>query len=221
MSPTVQDEADLKNRLTPLFVTTKLQLTETNGNKSLVPIPENFFTFESEDGFDKQIGLLETQANKKLSDYESEISEKLLRKIEDTDVGLGFKPTVRNMIAPIMASAEAFIRLLDDVHTSAWNVKYDPVRKSAILDNQTSAQGSEVIDLVVRDQSNLVGNNELDNNAVNSQIPVYPWPQFLLNHPMIKKGDSNLSILLIQPLLILLKDIYLTNGLKLNLWRSI
>ena len=193
LSPTVQDEADLKNRLTPLFVTTKLQLTETNGNKSLVPIPENFFTFESEDGFDKQIGLLETQANKKLSDYESEISEKLLRKIEDTDVGLGFKPTVRNMIAPIMASAEAFIRLLDDVHTSAWNVKYDPVRKSAILDNQTSAQGSEVIDLVVRDQSNLVGNNELDNNAVNSQIPVYPWPQFFVESPDDKKGRFQLK----------------------------
>jgi hypothetical protein len=138
---------------------------------------------------------LETQANKKLSEFETEISAKLLRKIEDTDVGLGFRPTVRNMIAVIMASAEGFIRLMDDVHTNAWNVKYDPVRQLAILDNQTSALGSETIDYVSRDPSVTYNNNELDNNARNSQIPVYPWPQFFVEDPDDKKGRFQLKYL--------------------------
>jgi hypothetical protein len=97
------------------------------------------------------------------------------------------------MIAVIMASAEGFIRLLDDVHTSAWDVKYDPVRKRAILDNTSSAPSSETVGQVVRDSSTLVNENELDSNAVNSQIPVYPWPQFFVETPDDKKGRFQLK----------------------------
>ena len=112
-----------------------------------------------------------------------------MKKIEDKDVGLGFKPTVRNMIAVIMASAEAFIRLLDDVHTNAWNVKYDPVRKSAILDNPSSAPSSETRDNVVYREGSLLGNTA----AENSQIPVYPWPQYFVETPDDKKGRFQLK----------------------------
>jgi hypothetical protein len=201
VNPTVEDETQLKINLSKFFIPTEIELP--NNPTGLVetlqslakgtPRKEKWFVFEGDGRFDKQITLLETQANKKLSDYESKISTALLRKIEDTATGIGFKPTVRNMIAVIMASAEGFIRLLDDVHTNAWDVKYDPVRKRAILDNTSSAPSSETVGQVVRDSSTLVNENELDSNAVNSQIPVYPWPQFFVESPDDKKGRFQLK----------------------------
>jgi hypothetical protein len=170
-NPTIQDEFNLKSRLSFLFVPTELEVA-TNpigaiatlfslANAKLVP--REFFIFEGEGRFDKEIALLDTQANKKLSEFETAITNLLLRKIEDTSTGLGFKPTVRNMIAVIMASAEGFIRLMDDCHTNAWNVKYDPIRKKAILENNSSAPSSD---------------SRENTFVTNSQEPVYPWPQF-------------------------------------------
>jgi hypothetical protein len=187
-NPTPEDRANLQSRLSYLFVPTAFELP-TNPVGAIAsaialfqsePIKESFFIFEGEGLYDQTMALMDTQANKKLSDYESEISDALLRKIEDTATGIGFKPTVRNMLAVIMASAEGFIRLLDDVHTNAWDVKYDPVRKRAILNNLSSAPSPESIDEVVRRMSSLENENVLDTNAVDSQIPVYPWPQFFV-----------------------------------------
>ena len=186
-NPTKEDVINLQSRLSYLFNPELEAPTNPVGAINTVislanskPVPQSLFIFEGEGFFDQTIALMDTQANKKLSDYESEISGALLRKIEDTATGIGFKPTVRNMIAVIMASAEGFIRLLDDVHTNAWDVKYDPVRKRAILNNLASAPSPESIDEVVRRTSSLENENVLDLNAVDSQIPVYPWPQFFV-----------------------------------------
>ena len=193
-NPTLEDIDKVISRLSYLFIPTTYQVTNVVGAvNAVLNLIDKSFIFETEGRFDKQISLLETQANKKLSDYESQITASLLRKIEDTATGIGFKPTVRNMIAVIMASAEGFIRLMDDVHTAAWDVKYDPVRKSAILDNTTSAPNTENVDNVVRNQFSLFGDNELDVNAENSQIPVYPWPQFFVETPEDKKGRFQLK----------------------------
>jgi hypothetical protein len=134
---------------------------------------------------------METQANAKLSEAETLLSADLARKIEDKATGLGFKPTVRNVIAVIMASAEAFIRLMDDVHTNAWNVKYDPIRKAAILDNPSSAPGSDTVQVVNISTSAQQSNQGLST----SQVPVYPWPQFFVETPEDKKGRFQLKYL--------------------------
>lgn len=185
-NPTVQDQLDLKSRLSFLFQPTELEVA-TNPVGAIATllslvnaklVPREFFIFDGEARFDKEIASLDTQASKKLSEFESEISALLLRKIEDTDIGLGFKPTVRNMIAVIMASAEGFIRLMDDCHTNAWNVKYDPIRRRAILENPSSAPSSDAVEIVARNQNALINENQLDSNVINSQEPVYPWPQF-------------------------------------------
>jgi hypothetical protein len=190
VNPTLQDEVRVKSSIRSLFIPTEIELTNPTGalvagalsilNSKVNPVPQEWFVFVGDDRFDNQITLLESQANKKLADYESEITTLLLRKIEDTATGIGFKPTVRNIIAVIMASAEGFIRLMDEVHTNAWAVKYDPVRYNAILENPSSAQSSETVDLVVRDPLSLMNENQMDSIAVNSQIPVYPWPQFFV-----------------------------------------
>jgi len=142
--------------------------------------------------FEVLISEMETIANQKLSEYEKKITEDFARKIEDSSTGIGFRPTVRNICAVIMASAEAFIRLLDDVHTNAWNVKYDPIRKNAILSNPSSAPGTDTIDDVKISASAQASNQGLST----SQIPVYPWPQFFVEvTEEYKKGRFQLAYL--------------------------
>jgi hypothetical protein len=187
--PTVADENNIK---TEIFEKSLKPTLEKSKPELLVPdtvVPQKCFTFEGEGRFDKQIALLETQANKKLSEYESDISAKLLRKIEDTATGIGFKPTARNIIAVIMASAEGFIRLLDDVHTNAWNVKYDPIRRLAILDNPSSAPSTET-----RGDVKISASAQSDNQGLSTaKEPVYPWPQFFVESPDEKKGRFQLK----------------------------
>ena len=193
-NPTEEDVLKTQNLYAYLWKPVIEQST-FDGKKIYNQVSQGWFIFEGDGKFDKEISLLETQANKKLSDYESKISAALLRKIEDTATGIGFTPTVRNIIAVIMASTEGFIRLLDDVHTNAWNVKYDPVRKKAILDNPASAPSSETVDQVVRDPANLANQNQLDDIVNNSEIPVYPWPQYFVESPDDKKGRFQLKYL--------------------------
>jgi hypothetical protein len=169
-------------------LTQATSIEKTQNNQLVLSVPK-FFVFSGTNRFDTIISSLETQANKKLSDFEASISADLARRLEDSASGIGFKPTVRNIIAVIMASAEGFIRLLDDVHSTAWNVKYDPVRKQAILDNPSSALSTDSTDdLKVRPQS--LSNNS---NYANSQIPVYPWPQFFVETDDYKKGRFQLK----------------------------
>ena len=162
---------------------------QVDGKTTLVDVRPPFFVFEGKTRFDKQITLLETQANKKLSQYEDSITKKLLEKIQSGTGGIGFKPTVRNIMAVLMASAEAFIRLLDDVHTTAWDLKYDDVRKKAILENPSSAPGSDTVENLKMTREAI----EQSTGLKYSQIPVYPWPQFFVETPEDKKGRFQLK----------------------------
>ena len=139
--------------------------------------------------FQNLLSAMETEANRKLSEYETAITTDLARKIESSSTGIGFKPTVRNICAVIMASAEGFIRLLDEVHTNAWNVRYDPVRKKAILDNPSSAKGTDTLD----DRKISPTAQASNQGIVNGQTPIYPWPQFFVETPEDKKGRFQLK----------------------------
>jgi len=158
-------------------------------NNNAVDVRPKFFIFEGDGRFDKTIASIDSQATKKLQEYEADISAKLLKKLEDRTKGLGFRPTVRNMMAVVLASAEAFLRLMDDVHTNAWSLKNDPVRKSAILNNISSAQSSDSRDNLPVAPQSLSDNSNYDY----SQIPIYPWPQFFVETPEDKKGRFQLK----------------------------
>ncbi|MFN9951890.1 MAG: hypothetical protein ACK55I_02235, partial [bacterium] len=81
--------------------------------------------------------------------------------------------------------------LLDDCHTKAWSVKYDPVRSLAIHNNKSSARNTEA-QTVVQITSQAAGENQ---GIVNGQTPVYPWPQFFVESPDDKKGRYQLQYL--------------------------
>jgi hypothetical protein len=154
-----------------------LSIEISSDNKVDVKTNPDFFIFEGEKRFDKEIQSMETQANKLLSEYETTLSADLARRFEDSTFGIGFKPTVRNIVAVIMANTEGFIRLMDDVHTEAWQVRNDPVRKNAILNNPSSIPGADSV-------------NDVDLNT-----PVYPWPQFFTESPDNNKNRYQLTYL--------------------------
>jgi len=189
IAPTTGDTELVKTTLSKFFkVSGEVDINSNVPTPKKILLPQ-FIVFEGDKHFDKSLASMETQANAKLAEIEGLLSADLAKKIEDKATGLGFKPTVRNIIAVLMASSEAFIRLLDDVHTNAWAVKYDPIRKNAILDNPSSAQSSDGRDNVKISASAQESNQGLST----SQIPVYPWPQFFVETPEDKKGRFQLK----------------------------
>jgi hypothetical protein len=140
------------------------------------------FKFQS---FIDSIKKMEADANKKQSELETKITAELAKKLEDDKIGLGFKPTIRNICAIIMASAEGFIRLMDETHTNAWNLRNDPIRRNAILNNQSSATSS--------DAKQNVSITNTGSSLKNSEIPIYPWPQFFVETTEDVKGKFQLK----------------------------
>ena len=183
-SPTSIQEREVEILLDGLYVFRDV----TENGKTTQQRPP-FFIFDGLKRFVQTINQIKTEASRKLQSLESAITEDLKRRIQSQALGIGFNPTARNISAVIMANTEGFLRLIDDVHTNAWNVKYDPVRKASIQNNVSSAPNTEV-----RRNVNLT-NQALNQNQglVNGQQPVFPWPQFFIESPDDKKGRFQLT----------------------------
>ena len=80
--------------------------------------------------------------------FQKKIEELINSIIRDSKTGLGFEPTVRNVIGVLLANADVYVRLLKDVHSKAFDA--GPRRKIKVLPMCKET----------------VGNNE-----------VYPWPE--------------------------------------------
>jgi hypothetical protein len=200
-TPTETDIIKVKEYLDKkIFGLSKESIVGDNTNQSanfivkplLVFKIESITAWESKNSnprFENLIYQVEAEVNRKLTQYETALTADFARKIEDTTIGLGFKPSIRNISAVVMASAEAFIRLLDEVHTNAWNVKYDPVRQLAILDNTSSAPGVDT-----QGNVKISARAESENQGLStSKEPVYPWPQYFVETPEDKKGRFQLK----------------------------
>jgi hypothetical protein len=172
---------DAKDLITSLFLPKLVK--EENSEKTQI-LPDDTFNLQT---FIDNIRTMESEANKKLTNYESEITATLAKKLEDDKIGLGFRPTVRNISAIIMASTEGFIRLMDEVHTKSWSLRNDPVRRSAILNNESAA--------VSPDSKQNVKGSSPNSTLNNSDIPIYPWPQFFVETNEDKKGKFQLKYL--------------------------
>lgn len=113
--------------------------------------------------FINKLDKIEKIYKDKAENIKKQLSTALAQKIESPDGGLGFRPTIRNIMAILMANVDAFYRLMDEVHTDAWNVKSDPIRQNAIISEQTS---------------NGVDSKDTILSTTDSEKIVYPWPQY-------------------------------------------
>ena len=124
-----------------------------------VPYPP-FYIFDGPFKFIDKLNKCDKSFQTKKEEIEKETTEKLAKALE-SDNGLGFKPTVKNMVAVFMASSEAFLRLMNEVHFKAFNQRNNETKR-AVVSNQN-----------LLPQVQDIQTNEID-------PPVFPWPQFVV-----------------------------------------
>jgi hypothetical protein len=125
----------------------------------------DLYIFQGADRFVGLIQKMRQRLNELAQKEEEKLTLQLAARFEDKANGIGFIPTIRNVITVIMASAEAFIRLMDDVHKDAWEQRNDPDRRRAVLKYPSSD---------AKDNVSIVGKEDID--------PIYPWPQFFIEN---------------------------------------
>jgi hypothetical protein len=141
--------------------TEKLRTYKTSRLKQLEPYKGQFFFFEGPGSFMFITEKMAKQSETFKKEIETRITENLKAQFNNKQYGLGFVPTIRNILAVFYCQGEAFLRLLDEVHKKAWDVRNDSYRRAAIFGNSSTAPS---VDIKTSTQ-----NNE----------PIYPWPQVI------------------------------------------
>lgn len=125
-----------------------------------------------------QLSIIEDKFKEKKEEIEKKLSEALANKVKSTELGIGFEPTINNVIAVICASTDAFYRLMDDVHKSAWEQRDNPTRLTAIIPPEkfaTSQEGKNQLEEVTVTLQDEQGNNK---SYLKRTTSVYPWPLY-------------------------------------------
>ena len=113
------------------------------------------YTYDAPGKFNNKLALLEKKLNDRANEIEDKLSKELAELLKSPS-GLGFKPTIRNIIAVIMASTEAFLRLMDDVHKKAFDNRENSKKIQAVVEYGDIPNKSE-------------------------KTIVYPWPQYAVS----------------------------------------
>jgi hypothetical protein len=157
--PTPEDLTKFQEELQTANKFNNTTIILKNGANQVI---QNYFVFEGTGSF---IDLTE-KMNKDLTTnrglVEEALTQALAELLENKDNGIGFVPTIRNVLAVIFANGEAFLRLMDDVHTTAWAQRDSKIRKGVIFDKQIA---------------NASADNKSSGDDKNQ--PVYPWPQVI------------------------------------------
>ena len=111
------------------------------------------FSNQGKNGFTNYIQKIKTKLNAYKEELEISLSDQLSEILKSSS-GIGFLPTIRNIIGVLMASAEAYLLLLEDVHTKAFNQRENPKRQQSI--------------------------GGFDKKENQSNPVVYPWPQYVV-----------------------------------------
>jgi hypothetical protein len=120
-----------------------------------------FFIFEGSNGFidvTDRISKTATETRKKI---EQQITDNLAEQFTSKSTGLGFVPSIRNILAIFYCQGEAFLRLMDEVHRKSWDQRNNRYRRAAIFGNQSTAPSVDI------------------KTSTQNDEPIYPWPQVL------------------------------------------
>ncbi len=128
-------------------------------------IPNVVNSFKT-DSFLDLVQKMNSDLTTKRNSIEQALTTALSEMIVDSDGGLGFQPTIRNVFAVLFAGLDGFYRMMEDVHTNAWNQRKNPTRLNSILPPQKQNVGVDSLGVVN-------GSFQLNNENT-----VYPWPQY-------------------------------------------
>jgi hypothetical protein len=123
---------------------------------------KDYYIFDGTNTFIDNINKMGKQLKVFREQIQEELTNALSELLQSKDNGIGFVPNIRNVLAVVFANGEAFLRLMDDVHTKAWDKRDSKIRKDSIFNTQTAGAS----------QDNLSSGN-------NKEQPIYPWPQMI------------------------------------------
>jgi len=166
-------------------------LNEQLQKKQKPPVPV-FYFYDGPNGFKEVLNDIDKVFPKIKDKIENELTEKFTKLLESPK-GLGFRPTIRNIAAVIMASSEAMLRILTDVHKKAFDKRDDTDRKRSV---------------------SLTSYPDLNTNITNS--PVFPWPLFTTENETSKGDKKYLISYPGDP-----KFVGITNGDDYNVWPEV
>lgn len=128
-----------------------------------------------------KINVLKTRIDEREVEIETEISNSLAVRFFSKDGGLGYEPTLRNVMAILIAGLDTFYRLMDKTHTDANNLRDNPRRVSTILppDKNNSIDGKNSTQGVSEEIKNI--------NIV------YPWPTYFVEEKD-EEGNNKYNI---------------------------
>lgn len=182
-TPTELELSDFKNNVIikelavpPMVVDAQTLEVEEDSvlNQYIIFGDQNSSNNLTKKSFLRKLEELQDNFETKKQQVEEAISYALAEKIKSPDVGLGFNPTINNVMAVICASADGFLRLMDKVHDDAWDKRKDPIRVGAIMSPEKS-EGTEttMVNALLNGLSSF-GTAEEDSPTV------YPWPQYFV-----------------------------------------
>lgn len=142
----------------------KLEQQRAEAEPPITPIEIPFlFRFDGENFFLDEINASKKILNLFVQDIELELTAKINNLLK-SDAGIGFEPTIRNVFAVIMASTDAFLRMMDKVHVKAFDVRNDGRKKQSVIND-------------VKNEPNS---------------PVYPWPEY--NKQILVDGEPKYDL---------------------------
>lgn len=157
--PTQEDLTKFRAELTNSNILDNITITLKGGGKQ---VSSQYFVFEGKDRFIDLTDKMNKDLQTKREIIQDELTKALAELLESKDNGIGFIPNIRNVLAVVFANGEAFLRLMDDVHTKAWAQRDEKIRKNAIFDSTVSN-----------------ANPDNQTSGSNSNQPIYPWPQVI------------------------------------------
>jgi len=123
----------------------------------------DWFYFEGKNSFNDGIEKMAADVKKWREKIQEELTEALAKLLQSSDNGIGFVPSIRNVLAVVFANGEGFLRLMDNVHSDAWDERLNPLRQKPIFNKTISNASPDNI-----------------SSGVNELLPVYPWPTYMV-----------------------------------------
>ena len=158
--PTTPELTDLRAELEKNKIFNSGKMIERDGKQQPIYV---YHVFEGNKRFVDKLDKLSKELKEKRQQIETELTDALSKLLQSKDSGIGFVPNIRNVLAVIFANGEAFLRMMDDVHTNAWDQRDNKYRKEVIFDKQVAGASADNI-----------------SSGDNSKQPVYPWPQLIV-----------------------------------------
>jgi hypothetical protein len=158
----IEPSIELEDFIIQQFKSDKATKSEKVRNPLLTDVYDDKITwwvFDGEGRFLNLIANMKKQVEVIKNEIQDDITSSLSELLQQQQT-LGFVPNIRNVLAVFFANAEAFLRLMEEVHEKAWAKNKDKCRIDAIF-NESSVS------------ADILTNNE--------KI-VYPWPQLVVKN---------------------------------------